>query len=291
MVVIRSINPISTKEIEQRFKEEAPRMAWLALYSGEFFKAFAIDVHFELGMRSSILRYAMKSMNEEAIHVLAACNQTIHVESIDTLKAILDLKPLDTTYDLYFPDDPVLSRATPITIPISHDRIPIDANLKASFTRLLEQAFVDNEPFQFHDLTKELQEIVDEFHAKHISDISNITIERFKFLTSLPSHANREIEVKLPEEEVTCRRFIQILPTPSYEWLANRLTVQADTLLETWLGENTGPELLFRFNAYFYKNKDDLVFHEGRLAVLSKFVDQLPVRNDLLSRFFERIQK
>lgn len=290
VVVIRTRNPVSTEDIEQRFKNEAPRMIWLALFSGEFFRAFAMDLHFDLGMKGSILKYARRRMNEEALHILAACNHSIHVETVDTLKAILDLQPLDIEYSLHFPEDPILSRVTPIIVPITHGGIPIDDNLKESFIRLLEQAFSDGTPFQFHNLPKEFQKMVNEFHVKHISDLSNITTERLKFLTSLPVQMNNEIEVKLPEEEVACRRLVQILPE-SYSWLINKLIVQADTLLETWLKEHSGTELLFRFNTHFYKDKDDLVFHSSRLSVLSKFIDQLPAKNDLLSKFFEQTQK
>ena len=150
-------------------------MVWLALCSGEFFKAFALDAHFGLGMEASIIKYAERIMNEEALHVLAAYNQSIHIETIDTLKTLLNLRPLDTEYNIHLPDDPVLSRAAPIRIPIMHDGIPIDENLKESFSRLLEQAFFKNTSFVFNDLPKEFQEIVNDFHAKHISDLSGIT--------------------------------------------------------------------------------------------------------------------
>lgn len=286
VLMVRSADPVPPAEIERIFKEEAPRMIWLAIHSGEFFKAFAIDSHFDLGMKTTLLRCAMKSMNEEAIHLLAACNQSIHVESLDALRIVLNAKPLHLDYALQFPEDPVLSRMPPIHIPLAHDGIPLDDSIKESFTKLLAQSFHDNIPFHFHGLPEELQIIVDEFHDKHICDLSEIPTDGILFLTSLPIRVRNRVDVKLPEGEVTCRRLATILPS-SHQWLIDRLIIQADTLLETWLNEHSGPDLLFLFNSHFYGNKDDLKLHASRLHVLSRFSNALPVKDDLLSKFFQ----
>ena len=233
-----------------------------------------------LGMKSTIVMHAMKSMSEEAIHVLLACNQSIHIESLETLNIALNIKPLNFDYILQFPDDPVLSRATPIHIPISHNGIPIDDTLKESFSKLLEESFSTSSPFRFHDLPEALQVIVDDFYAKHITDLSNITIDKITFLTSLPLTGRKEMDVKLPKDEITCRRLATILPT-SHQWLIDRLVIEADVLLEAWLNEHSGPDLLFLFNAHFYNHKDDLILHAHRLAVLSKFMNHLTVKDDL----------
>ena len=236
VMVVRGGDPVSVEEIEKRLREEAVRMICLALHSNEFFKAYAIDAHLDLGMKSTIVRHAMKSMSEEAIHVLLACNQSIHIESIEALNIALNIKPLNVDYILQFPDDPVLSRATPIHVPISHNGIPIDDTLKESFSKLLEESFSTSSPFRFHDLPEALQVIVDDFYAKHISDLSNITIDKITFLTSLPLTGRKEMDVKLPKDEITCRRLATILPT-SHQWLIDRLVIEADALLEAWLNE------------------------------------------------------